>query len=79
MDVVSQVGSTFFDGVWNLLIKTDFPGLGVNIAAVLVSVLIIRFSIRILHYLTGFGSSASDYGRAADHIDKLKNERDKDL
>lgn len=77
--MVSEVAGTFFDGVWSLLTETDFPGLGVNIAAVLVSVLVIRFSIRILHYLTGFGSSSSDYGRAASHIEKLKSARDKDL
>lgn len=79
MDTVSQVAGTFFDGVWNLLTKTDFPGLGVNIAAVLVSVLVIRFSIRLLSYLTGFGSSASDYGKAANHIEKIKNAKNKDL
>lgn len=79
MNTVSQVASTFFDGVWDLLTKTDFPGLDVNIAAVLVSVLVIRFSIRIFSYLTGFGSSSSDYGRAANHIEKLKNAKDKDL
>lgn len=79
MDMVSQVGHTIFDGVWNLLTKTDFPGLGVNIAAVLVSVLVIRFSIRLLCYLTGFGASSSDYGRAANHIEKMKNKTNRDL
>lgn len=73
MDSVSQVGGTIFDGVWTLLTKTEFPGLGVSIAAVFVSVLLIRFSIRILGYLTGFGCSSADYGRASNHIDRLKH------
>lgn len=73
MEAVSKIASTFFDGVWRLLLKTDFPGLGVSIAGVMISILIIRFSIRVFQYLTGFGMGTSDYGKAADGAEKVKN------
>lgn len=75
MDTVSQIAGTFFDGVWKLLLKTDFPGIGVSFAAVMISLLIIRFSIRIFQMLTGFGASGGDYGRAANSAEKLKSDR----
>lgn len=75
--MVADVAGTFFDGVWTLLIKTDFPGLGVSIAGVMISVLLIRFSISIFGYITGFGASGGDYGRAANAAEKFKNDREK--
>lgn len=71
--MVSEVAGTFFEGVWKLLVKTDYPGLGVSIAGVLISVLLIRFSIRIFQFITGFHAGANDYGRAADGAEKVKN------
>lgn len=79
METVSKIASTVFDGVWTLLLKTDFPGLGVSIAGVMISVLIIRFSIRVFQFMTGFGASGADYGRAASGAEKLKNDRQKAL
>lgn len=79
MKTISQVASTFFDGIWTLMLKTDFPGIGVSIAAVAISVLIIRFSIRLFQFLTGFGASGADYGRAANAAEKWKNDREKSM
>lgn len=73
MEAVSQVAGTFFSGVWTLLLKTDFPGIGVSLAGVMISLLLIRASIRIFQLLTGFGVNGSDYGRAADQTEKFKN------
>lgn len=73
METVSSVANTFFDGVWKLLLKTDFPGIGVSIAGVMISILLIRASISLFQHLAGFGASGSDYGRAADQAEKLKN------
>ena len=74
MNYVSDVAKTFFHGVWKLMLHTDFPGVGVSFAAVIIGFFIIRFSIRIFGYLTGFhGLSSSDYGHAADAIDKARN------
>lgn len=77
--MVSDVAGTFFDGVWKLLVKTDYPGLGVSIAGVLISVLLIRFSIRIFQFITGFSASGGDYGRAASSAEKFKSDREKAL
>ena len=71
--MIGDIASTFFGGIWKLLIKTDFPGLGVSIAGVMISILLIRFSIRIFGYLTGFGANGADYGKAADGAEKVKN------
>ena len=71
--MIGDVAGTFFDGVWKLLIKTDFPGLGVSVAGVMISLLLIRFTIRIFGFVTGFHAGAADYGRAADSADKVKN------
>ncbi len=77
MGVVSDVASALFGGVWRLLLETDFPGLGVSIAAVSVALVLIRFSIRIFGFLTGFGMSGGDYGRAASAAEKAKSDYDK--
>ncbi len=75
--MIADAASSIFSGVWKLFLKTDFPGLGVSIAGVAISVLIIRFSIRMFRYLTGFGAGAGDYGRAANAAEKLKHDRDR--
>lgn len=69
---VTQVAKTFFGNVWTMLLSVDVPGLDVPFAAFLIAVFLIRFSIRIFSYLTGFGLNGSDYGRATDAADKLK-------
>ncbi len=72
MEVVADVAEKVFGGVWNLLLKTDFPGLGVSIAGVAIAVLLIRFSVRIFSFFTGFRGGAGDVGRAADAAEKAK-------
>lgn len=81
LNLVSKVAEAIFGGVWKLMLNTDFPGMGVSIASVAVALLLIRFSIRLFGFFTGFGASSGDYGRAADSAEKLKNrlDRDKDL
>ena len=77
MDNVKDVGKAIFSGIWNLCLHTDFPGLGVSIAAVIVALLLIRLSIKVFGYLTGFGMSGGDYGRAADSVEKYRNYKQK--
>lgn len=72
MDNVKDVGKAIFSGIWDLCLHTDFPGLGVSIAAVIVALLLIRLSIKVFGYLTGFGMGAADYGRAADSYEKFR-------
>ena len=79
MDNVKDVGKAIFSGIWELCLHTDFPGLDVSIAAVIVALLLIRLSIRVFGYLTGFGMSGGDYGRAANIAEKYKNDRQKFL
>ena len=79
MDNVAEVGKAIFSGIWDLCLHTDFPGLDVSIAAVIVGLLLIRLSIRVFGYLTGFGVNGGDYGRAATGLEKLKNDRRKAL
>lgn len=69
---VSQVAKTFFGNIWTMLLSVDVPGLDVPFAAFLVAIFLIRFSIRIFGYLTGFGLSGTDYGRAADSADRAR-------
>lgn len=76
---VSTVAKSIFGGVWDLCLHTEFPGLHVSIAAVIIAVLLIRLSIRVFGYLTGFGLNGGDYGRAATIAEKYKNDRDKAL
>lgn len=70
---VSQVAKCIFKGVWDVLLNTRFPGLGVSIAGVVISFLLIRLSLKIFGYLTGFGMSGGDYGRAATMAEKTRN------
>lgn len=71
---VARVAECIFKGVWDLLLNTQFPGLKVPIAAVVIGLLLIRLSLKIFGYLTGFGMSGGDYGRAANMAEKAKNE-----
>lgn len=79
MDNVAEVAKSIFSGIWELCLHTDFPGLGVSIAAVIVALLLIRLSIKVFGYLTGFGVNGGDYGRAANIAEKYKNDRQKAL
>lgn len=69
---VAQVAKSFFSNIWELLLSVDVPGLGVPFAAFLVAVFLIRFSIRIFGFISGFGMGSSDYGRVADMTDKAR-------
>lgn len=77
MDNVRDVGRAIFSGIWDLCLHTDFPGLDVSIAAVIVALLLIRLSIRVFGYLTGFGMNGGDYGRAANILEKYKSNKQK--
>lgn len=79
MDNVAEVAKSIFSGIWELCLHTDFPGLDVSIAAVIVALLLIRLSIKVFGYLTGFGMNGGDYGRAANIAEKYKNDREKSL
>lgn len=70
---VARVAESIFKGVWDLLLNTQFPGLNVPIAAVVIGLLLIRLSLNIFGYLTGFGMNSGDYGRAATMAEKTKN------
>ena len=70
---VARVAESIFKGVWDLLLNTQFPGLNVPIAAVVIGFLLIRLSLKIFGYLTGFGLNGGDYGRAATMAEKTKN------
>lgn len=74
---VLTVAQSIFKGVWDLCLHTEFPGLHVSIAAVTIALLLIRLSIKVFGYLTGFGVNGGDYGRAATGLEKLKNDRQK--
>lgn len=73
MDNVAEVAKSVFSGIWDFCLHTDFPGLGVSLAAVIVALLLIRLSLKIFGYLTGFGLNAGDYGRAATMAEKTRN------
>lgn len=68
--MIREVMSGFFGPVWRMLVHLDYPGIGVSIAGVMVSFLLMRLSITVFQALTGFGASGSDYGRAADEMDR---------
>lgn len=48
-----MVAECLFSNTWMLLTGVDIPGLGVSAAAVLVSLFLIFFSIRILKRILG--------------------------
>lgn len=70
---VARVAESIFKGVWDLLLNIQFPGLNVPIAAVVIGLLLIRLSLKIFGYLTGFGLNGGDYGRAATMAEKTRN------
>lgn len=74
MSAVAEVTKNFFGNVWDLLLSVDVPGVGVSFAAFLVAVFLIRFSIRLFGFISGFGMSGGDYGRAATTAEKYKND-----
>ena len=76
---VAMVAKEFFHNVWNLFLPVDVPGLGVSFAAFAIALFLIRFSIGLLSYITGFGMNGGDYGRAATTAEKYKNDRKKAL
>lgn len=72
---VAQVAKNFFGNIWTMLLSVDVPGLDVPFAAFVVAVFLIRFSIRIFGFISGFGFSGADYGRAGNAAEKYKNSR----
>lgn len=79
MNPVTETAKAFFHNVWELFLTVNVPGLDVSFAALLIALFLIRFSLRIFGYLTGFGMSGGDYGKAATTAEKLKNDRQKAL
>lgn len=73
MGDIAEVAKTFFRGVWDMLLKTNFPGSNTSLAAILVALFLMSFSIRLFAYLTGFGLSTAHYGKVADSTDKLRS------
>ncbi len=73
MSDVIDVVKVFFEGAWNLLLKTNFPGTEISLAAISIAFLVAGFSIRIFGYLTGFHMGDGSYGRAADSIEKVRS------
>ncbi len=76
---VTQVAKSFFGNIWTMLLSVEVPGLDVPFAAFLLGVFLIRFSIRIFSFISGFGLSGADYGRAGTVAEKYKNDRAKSL
>lgn len=77
MDIVADVAQAIFGGVWSLLLGTEYPGLGVSIASVAVALVLIRFSIRIFGFISGFRGGEGSVGRATDAAEKAKIEYDR--
>lgn len=76
---VAMVAKEFFHNIWNLFLSVEVPGLGVSFAAFAIALFLIRFSLGLLGYITGFGMNGGDYGRAATTAEKYKNDRQKAL
>lgn len=76
MNMIPQVAEAIFGGVWKLLLNTDFPGIGASIGGVVLSLVFIRFSIRLVGFFTGFRSGGS-VGRAADAAERAKSRYDR--
>lgn len=70
------VAKTLFDGVWNMLLSTSFPGTDISLAALSIAVMVICFVIRIFSFITGFSAGGATYGRAADAVEKVKHSHD---
>lgn len=73
MDDIILVAETLFNGVWNILVATKFPGTEFSLAAITIAIMIACFAIRIFSYLTGFHAGGSTYGQAADAMEKGKS------
>ncbi|MCM1234789.1 MAG: hypothetical protein NC489_32200 [Ruminococcus flavefaciens] len=76
---VAQIAKTFFGNIWEMFLAIEVPGLGVSFAAFAIALFLIRFSLSLLGYITGFGMNGGDYGRAATTAEKYKNDRQKAL
>lgn len=76
---VATVAKEFFHNIWTLFLRVEVPGLGVSFAAFAIALFLIRFSLGLLSYITGFGMGGGDYGRAATTAEKYKNDRQKAL
>lgn len=70
MKDIALVAKTLFDGVWEMLVQTNFPGTDFSLAAISVAVMIACIAIRIFSYFTGFHSGGASYGQAADSAEK---------
>lgn len=75
--MIREIAKTFFGGVWELLLQTDYPGLGVSVAGVMVSFFLIQSSISLFKFITGFSAGGGDYGRAASHMDRQSAQKGK--
>lgn len=73
MSDVIDVVKVFFEGAWNLLLQTDFPGTDISLASISIAFLIAGFAIRVFGFLTGFRMGDGSYGRAADSVDKIRS------
>lgn len=73
MDNIILVAKTLFDGVWNLLLNTKFPGTNFSLAALSITLIIIGFTISIFKVLTGFHMGDATYGRAARSSERIKS------
>ncbi len=79
MSPVVDVAKLFFKKIWEMFLGVEVPGLGVSFAAFAIALFLIRFSLSLLGYITGFGMNGGDYGRAATTAEKYKNDRQKAL
>jgi len=79
MSPIAEVAKTFFKHIWEMFLGVEVPGLGVSFAAFAVALFLIRFSLGLLGYITGFRMNGGDYGRAATTAEKYKNDRQKAL
>ena len=80
MNPVKEVSENFFGNIWELFLAVKVPGLDISFAAFLIALFLIRFSIRLFGFVSGFtGMNGGDYGRAATLAEKYKNDREKGL
>ena len=73
MNPVKEVSENIFGNIWELFLSVKVPGLDISFAALLIALFLIRFSIRLFGFVSGFtGMSGADYGKAADLSDKAR-------
>lgn len=76
---IKSILSVFWDGIWKLMVKTDYPGVGISIAGVCVGALLARLSITFFGTISGFGGVSRDYGAVEDYRRRHKGSGGKDL